>query len=40
MDLLYRDDEGLVIVDYKTDAVPLSALSACLARRPPGRSRP
>jgi ATP-dependent exoDNAse (exonuclease V) beta subunit len=28
VDLLYRDDDGLVIVDYKTDAVPLSALSA------------
>jgi hypothetical protein len=27
VDLLYRDDDGLVIVDYKTDAVPLSALS-------------
>ena len=22
IDLLYRDDDGLVIVDYKTDAVP------------------
>jgi ATP-dependent helicase/nuclease subunit A len=28
IDLLYRDDDGLVVVDYKTDAVPLSALSA------------
>ena len=28
VDLLFRDDDGLVIVDYKTDAVPLSALSA------------
>ncbi|MET0494381.1 MAG: UvrD-helicase domain-containing protein [Actinoplanes sp.] len=28
VDLLYRDDDGLVIVDYKTDAVPLSALSS------------
>jgi ATP-dependent helicase/nuclease subunit A len=28
VDLLYRDDDGLVIVDYKTDAVPMSALSA------------
>jgi ATP-dependent exoDNAse (exonuclease V) beta subunit len=28
IDLLYRDDDGLVIVDYKTDAVPFSALSA------------
>jgi ATP-dependent exoDNAse (exonuclease V) beta subunit len=27
VDLLYRDDDGLVVVDYKTDAVPLSALS-------------
>ncbi|BFU45753.1 UvrD-helicase domain-containing protein [Krasilnikovia sp. MM14-A1004] len=26
IDLLYRDDDGLVIVDYKTDAVPSSAL--------------
>ena len=28
VDLLYRDDDGLVIVDYKTDAVPASALPA------------
>ena len=29
IDLLYRDDDGgLVIVDYKTDAIPVSALSA------------
>jgi PD-(D/E)XK nuclease superfamily len=28
IDLLYRDDDGLVIVDYKTDAVPIAALSA------------
>ena len=28
VDLLFRDDDGLVVVDYKTDAVPLSALSA------------
>jgi ATP-dependent exoDNAse (exonuclease V) beta subunit len=28
IDLLYRDDDGLVVVDYKTDAVPASALSA------------
>jgi ATP-dependent helicase/nuclease subunit A len=28
VDLLYRDDDGLMIVDYKTHAVPLSALSA------------
>jgi ATP-dependent helicase/nuclease subunit A len=28
IDLLYRDDDGLVIVDYKTDAVPFSALAA------------
>ena len=27
VDLLYRDDDGLVIVDYKTDAVPTSALA-------------
>lgn len=26
VDLLYRDDDGLVIVDYKTDAVPTEAL--------------
>jgi ATP-dependent helicase/nuclease subunit A len=26
VDLLYRDDDGLVIVDYKTDAVPVAAL--------------
>jgi ATP-dependent exoDNAse (exonuclease V) beta subunit len=30
IDLLYRDDDGLVIVDYKTDAVPTSALSSRL----------
>jgi ATP-dependent exoDNAse (exonuclease V) beta subunit len=28
VDLLYRDEDGLVIVDYKTDAVPASALPA------------
>ncbi|MEV6487491.1 UvrD-helicase domain-containing protein [Actinoplanes sp. NPDC051633] len=28
VDLLYEDDDGLVIVDYKTDTVPASALSA------------
>jgi hypothetical protein len=28
VDLLYRDHDGLVIVDYKTDAVPASALPA------------
>jgi ATP-dependent exoDNAse (exonuclease V) beta subunit len=28
VDLLYRDDDGLVVVDYKTDAVPLSAYAA------------
>jgi ATP-dependent exoDNAse (exonuclease V) beta subunit len=28
VDLLYRDDDGLVIVDYKTDAVPYSAYAA------------
>jgi ATP-dependent exoDNAse (exonuclease V) beta subunit len=28
VDLLYRDDDGLVIVDYKTDAVPSAALPA------------
>jgi ATP-dependent exoDNAse (exonuclease V) beta subunit len=28
VDLLYRDDDGLVIVDYKTDAVPTGALDA------------
>jgi ATP-dependent helicase/nuclease subunit A len=27
IDLLYRDDHGLVIVDYKTDAVPVAALA-------------
>jgi ATP-dependent exoDNAse (exonuclease V) beta subunit len=26
VDLLYRDDDGLVLVDYKTDAVPVAAL--------------
>ncbi|MDT5038037.1 MAG: hypothetical protein QOE03_3222 [Micromonosporaceae bacterium] len=26
IDLLYRDDDGLVIVDYKTDAAPAAAL--------------
>ena len=26
VDLLYRDEDGLVIVDYKTDAVPVAAL--------------
>jgi ATP-dependent exoDNAse (exonuclease V) beta subunit len=31
VDLLYRDDDGLVIVDYKTDAVPHSALSTRVA---------
>ncbi|MCQ7029775.1 PD-(D/E)XK nuclease family protein, partial [Escherichia coli] len=25
---LYRDPEGLIIVDYKTDAVPVAALDA------------
>jgi ATP-dependent exoDNAse (exonuclease V) beta subunit len=29
VDLLYRDDDGLVVVAYKTDAVPLSALHTC-----------
>ncbi|MFC7483084.1 PD-(D/E)XK nuclease family protein [Luedemannella flava] len=28
IDLLYRDDDGLVVVDYKTDAVPVAALDA------------
>ncbi|OJF14219.1 UvrD-helicase domain-containing protein [Couchioplanes caeruleus] len=28
IDLLYRDDDGLVIVDYKTDAVPTAAFDA------------
>lgn len=27
VDLVFRDDDGLVIVDYKTDAVPTSALA-------------
>jgi ATP-dependent exoDNAse (exonuclease V) beta subunit len=31
VDLLYRDDDGLVIVDYKTDAVPMSALDQRVA---------
>ncbi len=26
VDLLYRDDDGLVLVDYKTDAVPAAAI--------------
>jgi ATP-dependent exoDNAse (exonuclease V) beta subunit len=26
VDLLYRDDDGLVVVDYKTDAVPATAI--------------
>ena len=26
VDLLYRDDDGLVLVDYKTDAVPVQAI--------------
>ena len=28
VDLLFEDDDGLVVVDYKTDAVPASALAA------------
>ena len=28
VDLLYRDDDGLVIVDYKTDAVPEHAIAS------------
>ena len=29
VDLMYRDDDGsLVVVDYKTDAVPVQALTA------------
>ncbi len=28
VDLLYRDDDGLVVVDYKTDAVPPSVIPA------------
>jgi ATP-dependent helicase/nuclease subunit A len=28
VDLLYRDDDGLVVVAYKTGAVPSSVLSA------------
>ena len=28
IDLLYRDEDGLVLVDYKTDAVPASALAS------------
>ncbi len=28
VDLLYRDDDGLVVVDYKTDAIPAGALAA------------
>jgi ATP-dependent helicase/nuclease subunit A len=31
VDLLYRDDDGLVIVDYKTDAVPAAALASRVA---------
>jgi ATP-dependent helicase/nuclease subunit A len=28
VDLMFRDEDGLVIVDYKTDAVPATALTA------------
>jgi len=28
IDLLYRDDDGMVIVDYKTDAAPVPALAS------------
>jgi ATP-dependent exoDNAse (exonuclease V) beta subunit len=28
VDLLYRDDDGLVIVDYKTDTVPVAAIAS------------
>ncbi|MEQ4209652.1 UvrD-helicase domain-containing protein [Actinopolymorpha sp. B9G3] len=31
VDLIYRSDRGLVIVDYKTDAVPLGAINARVA---------
>jgi ATP-dependent exoDNAse (exonuclease V) beta subunit len=31
VDLMYRDDDGLVIVDYKTDTVPTSALNQRVA---------
>jgi ATP-dependent exoDNAse (exonuclease V) beta subunit len=31
VDLVYRDDDGLVIVDYKTDAAPVSALDVRVA---------
>jgi RecB family exonuclease len=31
IDLIYRDDEGLVIVDYKTDTVPAVALDRRVA---------
>ena len=31
IDLLYRDEDGLVIVDYKTDAVPVAALDQRVA---------
>jgi ATP-dependent exoDNAse (exonuclease V) beta subunit len=31
IDLVYRDDDGLVIVDYKTDTVPVAALDQRVA---------
>jgi ATP-dependent helicase/nuclease subunit A len=31
VDLVYRDDDGLVVVDYKTDTVPTAALDARVA---------
>jgi ATP-dependent exoDNAse (exonuclease V) beta subunit len=31
IDLVYEDDDGLVIVDYKTDTVPLAALDRRVA---------
>ncbi|MGP3981430.1 UvrD-helicase domain-containing protein [Streptomyces sp. KR80] len=31
VDLMYRDDDGLVVVDYKTDAVPANALDRRVA---------
>jgi len=31
VDLVYRDDDGLVVIDYKTDTVPTAALDARVA---------
>ncbi|MEQ7127409.1 PD-(D/E)XK nuclease family protein [Actinopolymorpha sp. B11F2] len=28
IDLIYRSDDGLVVVDYKTDAVPMGAINS------------